>query len=226
MAAPMAHGYYNPSAKRAHGGGVGAEVEAGLSGRVVDIGCGVKPYEAMLRPHVAQHVGVDHPGSLHGNDRIDAAAIAYALPFAPDSFDGAICTSVLEHLEEPAAALREAFRVLRPGATAIYSTPFLWHLHEEPRDFYRYTPHGLQHLFTQAGFEVVAIRPLSGFWGTFGQLLAYNFRRLMRKGSPVWALLAVPILAAQAIGWALDRVDPAPKWPYLYLTIARKPFSA
>ena len=28
----------------------------------------------------------------------------------------------------------------------ILSTPFMWPLHEEPRDFFRYSPHGLRHL--------------------------------------------------------------------------------
>jgi len=67
--------------------------------------------------------------------------------------------------------------VLKRGGFALYSVPFIWHLHEEPRDFFRFTKYGLAHLFTKVGFEVVELRALSGFWVTFGALLSYNLAR-------------------------------------------------
>lgn len=30
----------------------------------------------------------------------------------------------------------ECHRVLKKGGPAIYQVPFIWHLHDEPRDFY------------------------------------------------------------------------------------------
>jgi predicted SAM-dependent methyltransferase len=42
----------------------------------------------------------------------------------PDtSLDVALCISALEHLAEPAAMLREMFRVLKPGGTALVNVP-------------------------------------------------------------------------------------------------------
>src|SRR5688500_17588893 len=90
-------------------------------GRLVDIGCGTKPYRKMLAPYVTEHVGVDHEGTLHEKSNIDLFGTAYDIPSADEFFDSAICTAVLEHLEEPEAALRECFRVLKPGGYAIYS---------------------------------------------------------------------------------------------------------
>ena len=63
---------------------------------------------------------------------------------------------------------------------AIYTIPHIWHLHEEPRDFYRFTKHGIRYLFTKVGFEVEEITPLSGFWVTWGTMLAYYVDRLNR----------------------------------------------
>src|SRR5258708_494710 len=108
-----------------------------LSGRLVDIGCGPKPYERLLAPFIGEHIGVDHRNSLHDQSRVDLFGEAYKIPVEDESFDSALCTAVLEHLEEPELALRECHRVLKTGAYAIYSVPFIWHLHEEPRDFYR-----------------------------------------------------------------------------------------
>ncbi len=46
-----------------------------------------------------------------------------ALPFADGFFDVAICSHVLEHIEHDRAALRELFRVLRPGGHAVIMVP-------------------------------------------------------------------------------------------------------
>ncbi len=46
-----------------------------------------------------------------------------ALPFPDDSFDLVICSHVLEHVQDDTGALRELFRVLRPGGTAVLPHP-------------------------------------------------------------------------------------------------------
>ncbi len=125
-------------------------------------------------------------------------------------------------LEEPEKALQECNRVLKPGGVAIYSVPFIWHLHEEPRDFYRYTKYGLKHLFEKTGFEVVEIKPLSGFWVTFGQLFVYNIYRLHR--GPLRYIPIIPILglAIQGVSYLLDRIDKSEQWTWMYMVVARK----
>ena len=194
-----------------------------LRGAVLDLGCGVKPYSAMLRPTVSRHVGVDMPISAHGTAAVDAFAVADELPFAPEAFDGILGTNVLEHLSHPDRALSECKRVLRPEGWCVFTTPFLWHVHEAPRDYFRYTRYGLELLLREAGFERVQVFAVSGFWGTFGQLLAYNLHRIGTRWP--WALpfLIPPILGSQVLGAVLDKVDKDERWTFLYMSIARKP---
>jgi len=194
-----------------------------LKGDLLDIGCGIKPYHDLLKPYVNKHIGIDYPGTLHGLHSIDIFCTAYHIALADASFDSAICNAVLEHLEEPEQAIRECYRVLKPGGVAIYSVPFIWHVHEAPRDFFRYSRYGLRYLFEKAGFELVEIRPLSGFWVTFGQLFVYQLYRLQR--GPLRFVPIIPLLGllVQLVAYVLDRLDKTESWTWMYMVVARKP---
>jgi SAM-dependent methyltransferase len=50
------------------------------------------------------------------------------IPFPDGSFDMALCNHVLEHVDDPAAALRELHRVLKPGGRLVCQTPYAAHL--------------------------------------------------------------------------------------------------
>lgn len=40
-----------------------------LKGRLIDIGCGTKPYKDLLAPFVTEHIGLDHENSPHDKSR-------------------------------------------------------------------------------------------------------------------------------------------------------------
>ena len=189
-------------------------------GVVIDIGCGEKPKRRIFEPFVAQHIGLDHPTMQHNSQNVDIFATAYYIPSANNSFDTVLCTAVLEHLEEPLHALQEAYRVLKPGGYAIYTVPFFWHLHEEPRDFYRYTKYGLQYLFTKASFEIVELRPLSGFVVTFASELCYFLQRFRHR--PLGWLIAGMQFLIQWTAYQLNRWDQSYGFTWIYLVVARK----
>ncbi len=194
-----------------------------LKDRLIDIGCGEKPYCEMLRPFITEHVGVDHAETLHDKSRVDLFGTAYSIPAEDGSFDSALCTAVLEHLEEPELALRECYRVLKRGGCAVYSVPFIWHLHEEPRDFFRYSKFGLQYLFQKTGFEILEVKPLSGFWVTFGQLFVYYLYRLNRGPLRWFRLVDLAGLRIQAFAFGLNKLDRSEQWTWMYMVVARKP---
>ena len=49
-------------------------------GRLLDVGCGEKPYAPLFRDLVDEHVGVDHPESIHPLSAVDVLATAYDIP--------------------------------------------------------------------------------------------------------------------------------------------------
>ena len=195
-----------------------------LKGRLIDIGCGEKPYSDMIKPYVTEYVGVDHQDTLHDKSHIDRFGTAYDIPAEDSEFDSAICTAVLEHLEEPDKAIKETNRVLKKGGYAIYTVPLFWHLHEEPRDFYRYTKYGLKYLFEKNGFEIVELKALSGFWVTFGQELVYYLWRFRKGGklNPFWWIVPVVGIFIQGICYLLNKIDHSEEFTWAYIVIARK----
>jgi len=194
-----------------------------LSDRIIDVGCGTKPYKNLLAPYVTEHIGVDHQETLHEKSDIDRFGTAYNLPAEDEEFDCALCTAVLEHLEEPELALKECWRVLKRGGVAIYSVPFIWHLHEEPRDFFRFSKYGLKYLFEKVGFEIIEIKALSGFWVTFGQLFVYNLYRFNRGPLRFIPIIPAVGLVIQGISYLFDRIDKTEQWTWMYMIVARKP---
>ena len=190
-------------------------------GRLLDVGCGRQPYAALFAPYVDEHVGVDHADSPHELTAVDVVATAYEIPLDDASFETVLMTEVLEHLERPQEALAEIVRLLRPGGSLILTTPFIWPLHEEPRDFYRYTPHGLRHLLTSVGFTDVEVTPLAGQWSTLALLSGHALQRSpARRLEP---LFRAYVRARHALAGWMDELHFRPWYSWNHMAVARKP---
>lgn len=193
-------------------------------GTLLDIGCGEKPYKEMIRTQVDQHIGIDHPNTYASNQNIDVFSTAYEVALKNNSIDTILCTDVLEHLEEPGQALIEAYRVLKPGGYGIYTVPLFWHLHEEPYDYYRFTRYGLSYLFEKSGFNIIEIKPLSGFFLTFGQELAYFLNGLRQGGkrNPLWWLIIPFLHLVQALAYLLNKIEHSERFTCEYIAVVQK----
>lgn len=101
-------------------------------GRLIDIGCGDKPYARFLRGRVTEHFGIDLADGPLGTAALDRIGTAYETHEPDASADTVLHTQVLEHSEEPADAVQESMRILRPGGHLVLSTDFAWHLHAPP----------------------------------------------------------------------------------------------
>jgi SAM-dependent methyltransferase len=154
--------------------------------RLLDVGTGTGTVAALACARGAHVVAVDaEPSMLElTRRRIPAAEVHQAalprLPFTDGSFDAAVANFVINHVGDPAAAIRDLQRIVRPGgriAVTIWPDPSppaqqLWATIfdaagvERPTDLPRLTPDkdfprtcaGLSSLLTSGGADPRRLR--------------------------------------------------------------------
>ena len=89
--------------------------------------------DELYRDDSIELVGTDVYASPH----TVLVADAHKLPFDDGGFDGVWVQAVLEHVLEPATAVAELHRVLRPEGLVYAETPFMQQVHERAYDFSR-----------------------------------------------------------------------------------------
>jgi ArsR family transcriptional regulator len=98
-------------------------------GRLLDVGTGTGRMIELLGPTALQAIGIDKSSEMLRLARVklEAAGITsslrqadmYALPLGDGSADSIVIHQVLHYAQNPAAALAEAARVLRPGGRLL-----------------------------------------------------------------------------------------------------------
>ena len=161
-------------------------------GKLLDIGCGNKPYLSFFENITSSYIGCDIVQS--SKNVVDDLCPANELIYEDNTFDTIFSTQVMEHVADHQGMIREAFRVLKNGGYAIFTVPFAWELHEEPYDFFRFTKYGLKDIFEKNGFEVVLIKPNGGKWAAIMQLwvnVLYSTRKYKTIRSRIIKLLFI-----------------------------------
>jgi SAM-dependent methyltransferase len=127
-----------------------------LSGKLIDLGCGAKPYRSLF--NVESYIGVDYAseGHPHDNEDIDVYYDGITLPFPNQHFDAVFSSEVFEHVFNLEQLLPEVNRVMKNGAKILVTCPFVICEHEVPNDYARYTSFAIKHLFEKNGFRVLA----------------------------------------------------------------------
>lgn len=151
-----------------------------LKGKLLDFGCGRKPYENLFS--VSEYIGIDmeQTGHEHKNSKVDVYYDGKHIPFADETFDSLFCSEVFEHVFNLDEILPEIGRVMKTNGQMLITVPFCWNEHEVPYDFGRYTSFGIRHILEKAGFEVVEFRKSGNFARVTWQLWALYFHSIFQ----------------------------------------------
>lgn len=125
------------------------ERHLGARGDVLLLGSNLPPekLEAYKGQRVAQ---LDRKPLPHVDIVADAEALSKTIP--EGSYDYVVSTSMLEHTPHPWRVVEEVFKVLRPGGIFYLSAPWMFPLHGEPHDYWRFSLPCLKGLVSDAGF--------------------------------------------------------------------------
>lgn len=140
---------------------------------VADLGCGTGNIAELLAPLVRHVIAVDQSAPmikaakkrLRGHKNVEfVRGDLLALPQEDASVDAATCALVLHHLDDPAGALAEMRRIVRPGGTAL-----IIDMQEHDRTVYRatmghkrlgFSEEEIDSLLEDAGFESRRVIPM------------------------------------------------------------------
>lgn len=151
---------------------------------VADLGCGTGRTSAVVAPFVSQVVAVDASAEMLGAARGRLAGLANvdvregtleAVPVADATVDLALLVLVLHHVADPAAVLREAHRILKPGGRVI-----VLDMQPHDREEYRgqmghvwlgFSAPDIERRLLEAGFAAARVVPLTPAPGVKGPAL-------------------------------------------------------
>ena len=199
---------------------IAVAARAHVRGRLLDLGCGQRPFEDMLLEHAGSYVGLEYDRQRYRLTPPDIWASALDLPFRDASFDAVLASQVLEHVPEPAQLFQEVSRILKPGGHLILTAPHIWGIHEVPHDYFRFTSYGLEYLARKVALEPLCVCPMAGYWVTAGARFCYYLRQFEKIGlafamRPFYALV-------QVVVWGLDRLHRVDSDAWNFALVARK----
>jgi len=199
---------------------------------LLDAGAGNCKHKSFF-PHV-RYVAIDlkqHRRRRYGP--IDVSADVQKLPFREGTFGVVLSIEVLEHLREPRETLKELFRVLQPGGRLFLIAPQMWEEHSMPHDYWRFTSSGLRYALEGAGFQVLSVTPLEGYFSCLGHMLSASYRYFFpTHRKTVWKFLDAPfrhparLLLRTVIPYlcvSLDSLDRQRSFTLNYGCICQKP---
>lgn len=181
-----------------------------IGGRILDVGCGDKPYSSWFGGDVQEYVGID----VYSGPKVDITIEpGKPWPLVDGQFDVVFSTQVLEHVAETSSVLGEIHRALKPGGTLVLSVPFIYNQHGAPHDYRRLSVFGVRQLF-QDDYEILQVKSEGGVGSTVGLLilnwlihsLGRNSATRLLKGVflPVIILLSALV---NGIGFVFDKLD-------------------
>ena len=153
---------------------------------MLDMGCGNRRCEPVLRLAGHEYVGMDI-----GGDEPHVLGLGEALPFRDASFDFVFTLSVVPHTAHPLVVMREIHRVLKPGGRYVGTMEFLEPCHMQSR--HHVTALGVQDWIDFSGFELLQLEANDRWLGMNALLQMGYFPRVswgtgMRMAQPLVGL--------------------------------------
>ncbi len=158
-------------------------------------------------------------------EKVDIIADAHDLPFMENSIDKIIIEASIEHMANPAQAIKEIYRVLKKGGALFIVAPFIVGYHDSPSDYWRWTKEGLKMLLKD--FKIVEIGNKGGIASALGWILAEFIATILSFGYKplhfvLFHLTLIPLIPLKFLDFIFVYYSTTSNISSLFYAIARK----
>ena len=189
-------------------------------GKLLDIGCGSKPYQSLFSKKINEYIGIDTYSPL-----ADIKKDFFTAHIPSHTFDTILCTQVIEHVPDPNILLKKINTLLKKDGVLILTAPLVAALHEEPNDYYRFTKYALNNLLNHNGFTIITLKEEGDWISSNLTMIAFYlegtcnryFLRFPKKLVIAFLMLFGTLLSHLPTQWTKPT-----KYPMNYLVIAKK----
>ena len=185
--------------------------------RLLDVGCGSKPYKSLF--FVDEYIGLDveESGHDHASSDIDILYDGTTIPFEDESFDHVFSSEVFEHVFNLDKLVSEINRVTKKNGTLLITLPFCWDEHETPYDFARYSSFGIHNILENHGYSIVDTIKTTTYISTIFQMLAAYISQCVLPENRYIRVALTPIFVSPfiIIGLILSKILPDNQCFYL-----------
>jgi SAM-dependent methyltransferase len=175
--------------------------------KVLAVGAGGR-FNTILYPHAKKRGFTLLSLDIDPNRGPDIIGDLCLCPFLEGSFDVVVVGEVLEHVHSPRLAVDSIYRVLASGGSLVLTTPFIFPIHDRPRDYFRFTRFGLAFLLKD--FRDVRITARSSWAESINALsvrLALEGGIGARLFSPFMMLVAILLFPVAWLAGKLIKTD-------------------
>lgn len=158
------------------------EYKAGSGGRVLALGSNSPP-EYFREIRARELIQIDIKKFEFVDMVVDAEILSEH--FEEASFDLVLSTSMLEHTPRPDSVFCEVNKVLKPGGLFFVEVPWIYPLHAEPYDYWRFSMYGLESLASRSGFDVLSTGTVASPHGALYLFLKAYFSEVLSFGSSI-----------------------------------------
>ncbi len=188
-----------------------------FEGTLLDVGCGDKPYKHLFGK-ITSYQGIDFKNYSKNKTFNQNKPDIYfdtnynktlKLPFGDNSFDNVVSFQVLEHHRNPQKMMQEIVRVCRKNGFILITMPFIWGLHEEPNDYFRFTKNGFLELIKNNKCKIVEVRKQGAIFSTVSVLLNDYLANFAKSSKPAYLtsiIIYLPFLLFSYLCFILDKV--------------------
>lgn len=204
-----------------------------FKGKVLDFGCGDKPYKYLFR-YGSDYKGIDFrqhstnncfPYTEEPDYYFDKDYTKdFRLKFRNGEFDQVVAFQVLEHHQDPQMMFQEIFRVVKKGGYVLITVPFMGGIHGEPDDYQRFTRYGLKVRAEKYG-KILELKEQGAVFSVISTFFGESLVRFTGRSKFHYFLGMIifpPFLLYSYMAFILDKLFPSDHFFINYLLLVQK----